>query len=866
MSFYPFEVTIPHIIYTILGMFIVIFGMFSLLLREKLYIGEACWAFLFGIIIGPYGANIFNPRSWGNSDDEVTNTITLEFCRVVLAIGVFAIGVELPKAYMARHWKSIFFLLAPVMTWGWFVSAAFIYALIPNLNFLSSLAVAACLTPTDPILAAAVVGGKYADKHVPAHIRHLLAAESGCNDGAAFPFLYIALYLVLDKTTGSAIRDWFLLLWLYQVTLGIVIGSCLGFGFRYLMKFCERHNLIDRHSYIAQYISLALGTIGVTTLLGSDDLLSTFACGTAFAWDGFFNRQTEESVFSSVIDLLFNIAAFIFVGAWMPFHDFSNAETSLSVWRLVVIAILVLLFRRLPAVVALYKWIPDIKTFREAIFTGHFGPMGIGAVFISTLAAGVLSENASAQQNPQTALLTQTIQPITAFMVLCSITIHGLSIPSFSLGRRVHSVSRTWSRHTSGLPEWATQARHVTDRDDIVINRDREAVDVLERGEHTPHEKLSPEGSVGSSPTEVELAEGDKRTQHVTISPPLSPHASASPGVQGISEEPSAETLPPGEEPPDGTETLSEWQEGPHRVIERRAGPGEEVEVEVIKNHGSPEAHSSLFRGQRAEAQKHLKEYLSHLRKAVDENTSETRRKAEKDVKELETMAKGTLEQGVEKVEHSAHDAKERVKEMVTEGSEASTKDDLPGTSYKQAIKPHTTTGHDYAIDDDGEDDDGEDEGWASDASGPAVLTDMSAAKKQRSKSPRSKTSKSSGKRRNSIRRGLMGRVMKSTDSSKPLAVDEMDERGRTIEHPSSIYSPSSPHSSLRHNRIDSLRTSHPQRSREQSPARSIRFFDEAPSSRPGSGTTTPRHESFNLRSVPGTPPNETEWGNAGSG
>jgi len=95
------------------------------------------------------------------------------------------------------------------------VSAGLIYALIPGLNFLSSLAVAACLTPTDPILAAAVVGGKYADKHVPAHLRHLLAAESGCNDGAAFPFLYIALYLITEAPrTGNAIRDWFLLLWL----------------------------------------------------------------------------------------------------------------------------------------------------------------------------------------------------------------------------------------------------------------------------------------------------------------------------------------------------------------------------------------------------------------------------------------------------------------------------------------------------------------------------------------------------------------------------------------------------------------------------------------------------------------------------
>jgi NhaP-type Na+/H+ or K+/H+ antiporter len=65
-----------------------------------------------------------------------------------------------------------------------------------------------------------VVGGKYADKHVPAHLRHLLAAESGCNDGAAFPFLFIALYLVIDQTDGRAIEDWFLITWLCE-------SSCL---------------------------------------------------------------------------------------------------------------------------------------------------------------------------------------------------------------------------------------------------------------------------------------------------------------------------------------------------------------------------------------------------------------------------------------------------------------------------------------------------------------------------------------------------------------------------------------------------------------------------------------------------------------
>ncbi len=75
---------------------------------------------------------------------------------------------------------------------GWFVSAGLIYAFIPGLNFLSSLAVAACLTPTDPILAAAVVGGKWADKHVPAHIRHLLAAEV---DAMTEPLIHSYSYL-----------------------------------------------------------------------------------------------------------------------------------------------------------------------------------------------------------------------------------------------------------------------------------------------------------------------------------------------------------------------------------------------------------------------------------------------------------------------------------------------------------------------------------------------------------------------------------------------------------------------------------------------------------------------------------------------
>jgi len=86
-----------------------------------------------------------------------------------------------------------------------------------------------------------------------------------------------------------------------QVILGSVIGYTLDFSFQHLMKFCQRRNLIDRHSCIAQYLSLSILTICVCTLLGSDNLLAAFCCGTAFAWDGSSTKKRRRmcSVVSS---------------------------------------------------------------------------------------------------------------------------------------------------------------------------------------------------------------------------------------------------------------------------------------------------------------------------------------------------------------------------------------------------------------------------------------------------------------------------------------------------------------------------------------------------------------------------------------
>jgi NhaP-type Na+/H+ or K+/H+ antiporter len=47
----------------------------------------------------------------------------------------------------------------------------------------------------------------------------------------------------------------------------------------------------------------------------------------------------------------------------------------------VIFGIAVLLVRRLPVVIGLQKFIPEVRSWREACFVGWFGPMGVGALY-----------------------------------------------------------------------------------------------------------------------------------------------------------------------------------------------------------------------------------------------------------------------------------------------------------------------------------------------------------------------------------------------------------------------------------------------------------------------------------------------------
>lgn len=471
MAWEHLDIDKPHLAYMILGGFTGLFMLCSLFVKEKLYIGEATVATLCGIIFGPHAANLFNPSDWGNVDK-----ITLECSRIVLVVQCFAVGVELPKAYMERHWKSVCLLLVPVMTWGWLVTSLFIWWMVPKLTWLESLICSACVTATDPVLASSVVGkGKFA-KRVPKHLRDLLSAESGCNDGMAFPFIYLSFYILRYRPDRNEVAlNWICVTILYECIVGAIFGFMVGYLARHSIKLAERRGLIDRESFLVFYFVLAVFCAGSGSLLGMDDLLIGFAAGVGFSNDGWFTEKTEQSHVSNVIDLLLNLAFFVYFGAVIPWEDFNAPELGLVPWRLVVIALLVIFFRRIPIMLCLKPIIPDVKTWREALFAGHFGPIGVGAIFASILARAEL-ENDSTQPLPASDLsrigmtehpefynVIQLIWPITTFIIISSILVHGSSIAVFTLGKRINTMTVTLSYTTANEegPSWMNRLPRV---------------------------------------------------------------------------------------------------------------------------------------------------------------------------------------------------------------------------------------------------------------------------------------------------------------------------------------------------------------------------------------------------------------------
>lgn len=123
--------------------------------------------------------------------------------------------------------------------------------------------------------------------------------------------------------------------------------------------------------------------------------------------------------------MILNVSIFAWYGAICPWYSFVHNDV-VPIYRLIFLAILILLLRRPPIIFALHKKIPQIEETKQALFVGYFGPIGVSAIFYLYTTIEYLSEiTVDGVQREDAAHLSDTVMVFVWFMVMSSIVSFG---------------------------------------------------------------------------------------------------------------------------------------------------------------------------------------------------------------------------------------------------------------------------------------------------------------------------------------------------------------------------------------------------------------------------------------------------------
>ncbi len=397
-----------NIAFAVIGCLVMMLALFAGFIKARiLVLSEPLIAVLLGIAVGPATLDWLDPRSWGD-----ILTILEQLARFSVAVAVMSIAVRLPDGFFHAHARAMAVLLGLGMVSMWLISGLLSFWIL-SVPFWSAMLIGAIVTPTDPVVSGAIVTGEIAERSIPEHVRNILAAESGVNDGGAYPYVFLSV-LLLTSPVESALSDWItqsvLLGVVGAVALGIAIGYVAGRG----QRWAHQKGYPEEVSTLTVTIGLSVTVLGAVKLLGSDGILAVFAAGIMF------RRGTDRKLTSGAfgaqegVNRLVSFPLFVIFGAVLPWDQWQKFG-----WPAVALAVAILLLRRLPLLLALAPLMSTPKGRRDAWFMGWFGPLGAAAIFYATLAV---------RETGQTAYWD-----ICSLLIFASVVAHGATATLFTL-------------------------------------------------------------------------------------------------------------------------------------------------------------------------------------------------------------------------------------------------------------------------------------------------------------------------------------------------------------------------------------------------------------------------------------------------
>jgi NhaP-type Na+/H+ or K+/H+ antiporter len=337
--------------------------------------------------------------------------LTERLTEFVVIVSLMGAGLKLDRPIGWRNWGSTWRLLGIAMPLT-IAGIAILGWAVLGLGLAAALLLGAALAPTDPVLASDVQVGppQSGDED---EVRFALTSEAGLNDGAAFPFVYLAIAVAVAQTSRQPfLVDWLLVDVLWKIAAGLAIGWIGGKVMGFLVfQLPNRTGLSETRDGFA-VLGITCLAYGTTELANGYGFLAVFVSALALRSVERRHRYHESlHIFAEQIERLFMMVLLVCFGAAIAEGSIFAALS----WPIVAVTVLALLVVR-----PLSAWISlagSRVTWREKAAISFFGIRGLGSFYYVAYALGQADFEG-----------VQVIWVTVCSVVLVSIIIHGILV------------------------------------------------------------------------------------------------------------------------------------------------------------------------------------------------------------------------------------------------------------------------------------------------------------------------------------------------------------------------------------------------------------------------------------------------------
>ena len=329
----------------------------------------------------------------------------------IVIISLMGAGLKIGRPFAWRGWGltwRLIFVAMPLTILALMALGMGVLGLVPS----TALLLAACLAPTDPVLAGDVQIERPGEDEEEDEARFALTSEAGLNDAAAFPFVHLALALAVTGWSWATWKEFLLEDLLQRLGLGLLVGWLAGKALGWIIYRLPGDTRLSKTGDGFVALGATLAVYAATELVHGYGFLAVFVAGLVIrheSRDEGYNHRMHD--FADEVERLTMMTLLLFFGGMLT----AGGLMAGVAWQQVVFAVICLLVVR--PIAAGLSLIGHPASRPERAIVAFFGIRGLGSVFYLAYAL-----------NHGTFVEAPVLWSTMGLIVLISIVMHGTTV------------------------------------------------------------------------------------------------------------------------------------------------------------------------------------------------------------------------------------------------------------------------------------------------------------------------------------------------------------------------------------------------------------------------------------------------------